>query len=133
MFSSDIHSFKHHNWDVTLSLRSTEIMIMGLQNGKMSILSWVFLDGNYILCQRTNSKTKTTPPSVIETLKDLIEKYDFVNKKLSLDGTVLQRGKLEAILEESEVNEEVIAFEKEGEEFMLVFWKPCIEYFDEET
>lgn len=45
----------------------------------------------------------------------------------------MERGIIESILEESAVTEEVAAFERDGQEYMLVLWKPCIEYFDEEN
>jgi hypothetical protein len=67
---------------------------------------------------------------MIDTLTEIIHKFDIKHKKIDLSSVEVMSGKLEAILEESTSSEEICAFEIEGEEFMLVFRKPCIEYFD---
>lgn len=69
---------------------------------------------------------------MVDTLTDLIYKFDEKNKILHLDSILVESGKLEAILEESTTNEEVAAFEMNGKEYMLIFRKPCIEYFSDE-
>lgn len=51
---------------------------------------------------------------MVETLTELIYKFDNVKKKLDLDSVVVDSGKLEEVLEESTTNEEVAAFEMNG-------------------
>lgn len=133
MFSSDIKPYEHKGRHVTVALWSTEILIMGSVDGKMQLITRMFLDGNYINCWWHNAKIQIPEPAVVLTLKELIEKYDHNEKKLNIEGTILERGFLEFVLDESAVTEEVAAFEREGQEFMLVLWKPCVEYFDEEN
>jgi len=68
---------------------------------------------------------------MIETLKELISKFHPDTKKLHLDQIIVESGRLESILEESTTNEEVVAFESEGVEYMLILRKPCFEYLIE--
>lgn len=87
----------------------------------MQIIAWEFLDSNYILCQwkikAQNKHRHEVPknrPTMVETLTELIYKFDNVKKKLDLDSVVVDSGKLEEVLEESTTNEEVAAFEMNG-------------------
>jgi len=57
MFSSDIHPFTHHGRQISLALRSTEILVMGVIKGKMQLITWLFLNGEYISCQWKSSKS----------------------------------------------------------------------------
>jgi len=139
MFSSDRKQVVHNGRNISLALRSTEIIVMGMNaKGKLKICARKYLDSEYILCQRSragqrkNQDIKPDPPSVKQTLIDMIANYDSNKMEINLDNTIVESGRLEEILEESSANEEVASFMVNNTEYMLVLRKPCIEYFDEE-
>ena len=59
MFATDPRPFKDEGVEVTLGLRSTEILVMGVnEKGKLKVIARQFLDGEYIACNKPKKSKK---------------------------------------------------------------------------